>query len=106
MHAFFILCFSFSSSLYYKDPQKQVGGPAVHGEAVQHQPIGLHIAITAATVMTAALGGAQFGIQSNQNSLQSQSALAHDPLTLHLAKMSRSQLTEMISELKVTIGCR
>ncbi|CAJ1976863.1 unnamed protein product [Sphenostylis stenocarpa] len=82
------------------DPQKQVGGPAVHGEAVQHQPIGLHIAITAAAVMTAALGGAQFGIQSNQNSLQSQSALAHDPLTLHLAKMSRSQLTEMISELK------
>ncbi|TKY51480.1 Cleavage stimulating factor 64 [Spatholobus suberectus] len=82
------------------DPQKQVGGPAVHGEAVQHQPIGLHIAITAAAVMTAALGGAQFGIQSNQNSLQSQSALAHDPLTLHLAKMSRSQLTEIISELK------
>ncbi|XP_020231700.1 cleavage stimulating factor 64 [Cajanus cajan] len=82
------------------DPQKQVGGPAVHGEAVQHQPIGLHIAITAATVMTAALGGAQFGIQSNQNSLQNQSALAHDPLTLHLAKMSRSQLTEIISELK------
>ncbi|XP_027366181.1 cleavage stimulating factor 64 isoform X2 [Abrus precatorius] len=82
------------------DPHKQVGGPAVHGEAVQHQPIGLHIAITAAAVMTAALGGAQFGIQSNQNSLQSQSALAHDPLTLHLAKMSRSQLTEIISELK------
>lgn len=82
------------------DAQKQVGGPAVHGEAAQHQPIGLHIAITAATVMTASLGGAQFGIQSNQNSLQSQSALAHDPLTLHLAKMSRSQLTEIISELK------
>ncbi|RZB44377.1 Cleavage stimulating factor 64 isoform C [Glycine soja] len=82
------------------DHQKQVGVPAVHGEAVQHQPIGLHIAITAAAVMTAALGGAQFGIQSNQNSLQSQSALAHDPLTLHLAKMSRSQLTEIISELK------
>jgi len=105
-------CMPFSSCVFHflllciKDPQKQVGGPAVHGEAVQHQPIGLHIAITAATVMTAALGGAQFGIQSNQNSLQSQSALAHDPLTLHLAKMSRSQLTEMISELKVTIGCR
>ncbi|KAL5139538.1 Cleavage stimulating factor 64 [Glycine soja] len=82
------------------DHQKQVGIPAVLGEAVQHQPIGLHIAITAAAVMTAALGGAQFGIQSNQNSLQSQSALAHDPLTLHLAKMSRSQLTEIISELK------
>ncbi|XP_061345168.1 cleavage stimulating factor 64 [Gastrolobium bilobum] len=82
------------------DPQKQGGSPAVHGEAVQHQPIGLHIAITAAAVMTEALGGAQFGIQSNQNGLQNQSALARDPLTLHLAKMSRSQLTEIISELK------
>ncbi|KAJ1424943.1 Transcription termination and cleavage factor, C-terminal domain [Sesbania bispinosa] len=82
------------------DPQKQVGISAVHGEAVQHQPIGLHIAITAAALMTAALGGPQSGIQSNQNGLQSQSALAHDPLTLHLAKMSRSQLTEIISELK------
>ncbi|KAI4346569.1 hypothetical protein L6164_007454 [Bauhinia variegata] len=82
------------------DPQKQVGGPAAHGDAVHHQPIGLHIAITAAAAMAAALGGAQSGIQSNQNGLQSQSALAHDPLTLHLAKMSRSQLNDMISELK------
>ncbi|MCI14095.1 cleavage stimulation factor subunit 2-like, partial [Trifolium medium] len=42
------------------DPQKQVGIPAVQGDstqAAQHQPIGLHIAITAAAVMTAALGG-------------------------------------------------
>ncbi|KAF7820359.1 cleavage stimulating factor 64 [Senna tora] len=82
------------------DPQKQVGGPAVLGDAVHHQPIGLHIAITAAAVMAAALGGAQSGIQSNQNGLQGQSALAHDPLTLHLAKMSRSQLNEIISQLK------
>lgn len=51
--------------------------------------------------MAAALGGAQSGIQSNQNGLQGQSALAHDPLTLHLAKLSRSQLNEIISELKV-----
>ncbi|WJX14277.1 hypothetical protein P8452_04569 [Trifolium repens] len=85
------------------DPQKQAGIPAVQGDsaqAAQHQPIGLHIAITAAAVMTAALGGAQTSIQSNQNGLQNQSALANDPLTLHLAKMSRSQLTEIISELK------
>lgn len=95
--------FSFSSFMCIKDPQKQVSSQAFHGEAVNHQPIGLHIAITAAAVMTAALGGAQFGIQSNQNALQSQSALAHDPLTLHLAKMSRSQLIDIISELKVTI---
>lgn len=85
------------------DPQKQAGIPAVQGEsaqAAQHQPMGLHIAVTAATVMTAALGGAQTGIPSNQNGLQSQQALANDPLTLHLAKMSRSQLSEIISELK------
>lgn len=91
------------SHFYIKDPQKQIGIPAVQGEAAQHQPIGLHIAITAATVMTAALGGAQSGIQPNQNGMQSQSALTNDPLTLHLAKMSRSQLTEIISELKVNI---
>ncbi|MCH99771.1 cleavage stimulation factor subunit 2-like, partial [Trifolium medium] len=42
----------------------------------------------------------QTSIQSNQNGLQNQSALANDPLTLHLAKMSRSQLIEIISELK------
>ncbi|KAJ9146049.1 hypothetical protein P3X46_028364 [Hevea brasiliensis] len=83
------------------DPQKQVGGPAILGESAQHQPIGLHIAITAATVMAGTLGGAQTGMQSNQNGLQSQSALASDPLTLHLAKMSRSQLTDIMLELKV-----
>ncbi|OAY58519.2 cleavage stimulating factor 64 [Manihot esculenta] len=83
------------------DPQKQVGGPAILGESAQHQPIGLHIAITAATVMAGTLGGTQTGMQSNQNGLQSQSALASDPLTLHLARMSRSQLNDIMSELKV-----
>ncbi|CAK8565020.1 unnamed protein product [Lathyrus sativus] len=85
------------------DPQKQVGIPAVQGEsaqAAQHQPIGLHFAVTVAAVMTAALGGAQTGTQSNQSGLQNQSALTNDALTLHLSKMSRSQLTEMISEVK------
>lgn len=83
------------------DPQKQLSGPAIHGESVHHQPIGLHIAITAAAVMAGALGGVQAGTQSNQNGLHSQSALANDPLTLRLAKMSRSQLNEIMSELKV-----
>ncbi|XP_065851757.1 cleavage stimulating factor 64 [Euphorbia lathyris] len=82
------------------EPLKQVGGPAVLGEYAQHQPIGLHVAITAATVMAGALGSAQTGVHSNQNSLHSQSALASDPLTLHLAKMSRSQLYDVISEMK------
>lgn len=83
------------------DSQKQLAGPAIHGESVHHQPIGLHIAITAAAVMAGALGGVQAGTQSNQNGLHSQSALANDPLTLRLAKMSRSQLNEIMSELKV-----
>ncbi|KAL5778997.1 hypothetical protein ACOSQ2_009734 [Xanthoceras sorbifolium] len=83
------------------DPQKQLGGPAIHGESVHHQPIGLHIAITAATVLSGALGGAQAGIQSNQNVIQNQLASANDPLTLHLAKMSRSQLNEIMSDLKL-----
>ncbi|KAF5444505.1 hypothetical protein F2P56_033631 [Juglans regia] len=74
------------------DPQKQLASSVAHGESVHHQPIGLHIAITAATVMAGALGGAQAGIQS---------ALANDPLTLRLAKMSRSQLNGIISELKL-----
>ncbi|KAL6218270.1 hypothetical protein ACLB2K_011485 [Fragaria x ananassa] len=82
------------------DPQKQVGGPAVHGDPLHNQPIGLHIAITAAAVMAGALGGPQAVLQSNQNGLHNQSALANDPLTLHLAKMSRSQLTQIISKVK------
>uniref|UniRef100_A0A2P2KTE3 Cleavage stimulating factor 64 n=3 Tax=Rhizophora mucronata TaxID=61149 RepID=A0A2P2KTE3_RHIMU len=82
------------------DPQKQVGGPSILGESGQHQPIGLHIAITAAMVMAGTLGDSQTIVQSNQNGLQRQSSLANDPLTLHLAKMSRSQLNEIISELK------
>ncbi|TYH66740.1 hypothetical protein ES332_D06G143900v1 [Gossypium tomentosum] len=73
---------------------------AIQGESVQHQPIGLHLSITAAALMAGALGGAQAGLQPNQNVLPNQSAPASDPLTLHLAKMSRSQLNEIMSELK------
>ncbi|KAK4859400.1 hypothetical protein QYF36_004759 [Acer negundo] len=83
------------------EPQKQLGGPAVHGESVHHQPIGLHLAITAASVLSGALGGAQAGIQSSQNVIQNQLTSANDPLTLHLAKMSRSQLNEIMSDLKL-----
>ncbi|KAG6578854.1 Cleavage stimulating factor 64, partial [Cucurbita argyrosperma subsp. sororia] len=74
------------------------GGPTALGESGQHQPIGLHIAITAAAIMAGALGGAQAA--SNQNILQN-ATISNDPLTLHLAKLSRSQLTEVMSGLKV-----
>lgn len=84
---------------YIKDLQKQLGGPAIQVDSAQHQPIGLHIAITAASVMAGALGGPQAGTHANQ--LQGQSAPANDPLTLHLARMSRNQLNEIISALKV-----
>ncbi|KAB2083313.1 hypothetical protein E1A91_A05G263300v1 [Gossypium mustelinum] len=78
------------------DPQKQLGGQAVHGESFHLQPIGLHSAITAAALMAEALGG----VQQNQNALPSQPVPTSDPLTLHLARMSRNQLNEIMSELK------
>uniref|UniRef100_A0A5B7BGU4 Putative cleavage stimulating factor 64 n=1 Tax=Davidia involucrata TaxID=16924 RepID=A0A5B7BGU4_DAVIN len=83
------------------DTQKQVGGPVILGDSGLYQPVGLQLAMTAATFMVGALGGAQVGSKSNQNGLQSQPALGTDPLTLHLAKMSRNQLNKIMSELKV-----
>ncbi|ESQ28028.1 hypothetical protein EUTSA_v10018490mg [Eutrema salsugineum] len=77
------------------ESQKQIGGP---GDLNIHQPVGLHLAITAASVMAGALGGPQVGSQFTQSALQVPSS---DPLTLHLAKMSRSQLSEIISSIKV-----
>lgn len=76
------------------DPQKQIGGPAVHGDSGLHQPVGLPVAMAAASVMAGALGGVQTG-------LQAQPTVGTDPLTLHLAKMSRNQLNEILSEIKV-----
>ncbi|KAE8715317.1 Cleavage stimulating factor 64 [Hibiscus syriacus] len=76
------------------------GGQAVQGEMFHLQPVGLHSAINAASLMAEALGGVQAGLQHNQNALPGQPAPATDPLTLHLAKMSRSQLNEIMSELK------
>lgn len=78
------------------DSQKQVGGPAVIGDLANQQPIGLSAAMTAASVMTRALGGAQTGINSNQNGVP-----GSDPLTLHLAHMPRNQLYDVLSELKL-----
>ncbi|XP_010428027.1 PREDICTED: cleavage stimulating factor 64 isoform X3 [Camelina sativa] len=77
------------------ETQKQIGGPV---DSNIHQPVGLQLAITAASVMAGALGGPQVGSQFTQSNLQ---VPATDPLTLHLAKMSRSQLTEIISSIKL-----
>lgn len=59
--------------------------------------------MTAASVMAGALGGPQTG-QLNQNGLQNQSLVGNDPLTHHLAKMSRSQLNQVVHEMKVNVA--
>ncbi|XP_057973962.1 cleavage stimulating factor 64 [Malania oleifera] len=81
------------------DIQKQIGGPVIHRDSAH--PIGLPVAMAAASVMAGTLGGAQTGSKPNQNGLQNQLGLGSDPLTLHLAKMSRNQLNEIMYELKV-----
>ncbi|KAI3975219.1 hypothetical protein MKX01_017538 [Papaver californicum] len=78
------------------DPQKPIGGPGFFGDsALLHQPIGISLAATAASVMAGAVGTAQNGAISQQNGLCS------DQLTHYLAKMSRNQMFEIMSEMKV-----
>ncbi|CAH9062641.1 unnamed protein product [Cuscuta epithymum] len=78
------------------DPQRHMGGPSAIGNSSLHQPIGHPIATSAATVMAGALGAAQLG----QAGLQNQLVSGIDPLSHYLSKMSRSQLYEIISDMK------
>ncbi|KAL5974505.1 hypothetical protein ACLOJK_031170 [Asimina triloba] len=83
------------------DIPKQLGGPAIISDPTLHQPVGLQLAAPAASVMAGALGGPQISsVVSNMNGFQSQSGLGNDPLTHYLSKMSRTQLFEVISEMK------
>lgn len=82
-------------------PQKQFAGPVIGGDSASLQPIGLQVAMAAASVMAGVLGSPQASRELNPNGLQGQAASYSDPLTLHLAKMSRNQLNEVMSELKV-----
>ncbi|KAK6940085.1 Cleavage stimulation factor subunit 2, hinge domain [Dillenia turbinata] len=79
---------------------RQVGLSASHRDSTLFQPMGLPVAMTAASVMAGALGGSQVATRTHQTGIQSQSAMGSDPLTLHLAKMSRGQLNQIMSELK------
>ena len=54
--------------------------------------------------MAGALGGAQ--TSGIQHGLQSQSGMGNDALTCYLAGMSRHQLNEIISEIKVIFSVR
>lgn len=82
------------------DFQKQSGGPQAVSNAGMHQPIGIQAAIAASSVMAGALGGAQSSREMRQNVLPGQPAMSCDPLTLHLAKMSKHQLNTVMLELK------
>ncbi|KAJ8536485.1 hypothetical protein K7X08_034886 [Anisodus acutangulus] len=74
------------------DPKKHIGGPAVPVDSALQQPLGMSVAMTAATVMAGALGAAQSGSSFNQSGV--------DPLMLHMSKLSRSQLNDVMSEFK------
>ncbi|KAL5204444.1 hypothetical protein ABZP36_009315 [Zizania latifolia] len=80
------------------DAQKQSAGTSAVGDTSLHQPVGLPSAIHAASVMAGILGGAQTA--NVQNGLPVQYGLGNDPLTHYLARMSRHQLYEIMSELK------
>ncbi|KAG5621938.1 hypothetical protein H5410_007156 [Solanum commersonii] len=74
------------------------GGPgmntnvAVPVDSALQQPLGMSVAMTAAAVMAGALGAAQSGCSFSQSGI--------DPLTLHMSKLSRSQLNDVMSEFK------
>ncbi|KAF0895774.1 hypothetical protein E2562_016509 [Oryza meyeriana var. granulata] len=80
------------------DAQKQLAGSSVLGDTSLHQPVGLPSAIHAASVMAGILGGSQTA--NVQNGLPVQYGLGNDPLTHYLARMSKHQLYEIMSELK------
>ncbi|URE49505.1 hypothetical protein MUK42_14296 [Musa troglodytarum] len=80
------------------DVQKQFSGAPILGDSTLHQPLGLSLAATAASVMAGVLGGAQ--TSNAQNVLQSQPGVGNDPLTHYLSRLSRHQLHEIMSEIK------
>ncbi|CAN4086014.1 unnamed protein product [Withania somnifera] len=74
------------------DPKKRVGGPAIPVDSALHLPLGMSVAMTAATVMAGAFGSAQSGSSLSQSGV--------DPLSLHMSKFSRNQLSDVMSEFK------
>ncbi|TMW98197.1 hypothetical protein EJD97_004388 [Solanum chilense] len=74
------------------DPHKHIGGPVISVDSALQQPLGMSVAMTAAAVMAGTLGAAQSGCSFNQSGI--------DPLTLHMSKLSRSQLNDVMSEFK------
>lgn len=84
------------------DSQKSSVGPAIPVDPSFNQPIGLGVAAAAASVMAGALGEPQTSVMDqNQSAIQGQTNVGgNDPLTLHLASLSKNQLYEFLNEMK------
>ena len=89
----------FDSSLH-ADLSKQTAGPKVARDLSLHQPVGFHAAVSAAGVMSGILGSPQMAIGSSAVGVNGRVNMA-DPLTTHLAGMSRFQLFEILHLMKV-----
>ncbi|KAK8948353.1 Zinc finger CCCH domain-containing protein 25 [Platanthera zijinensis] len=84
------------------DSQKSLPGAPFVGDAALRQPIGFHLAATATALVAEALGESQTNNLSQfENGVPIVRGSGNDPLTTYLAKMSRQQLIEVISEIKV-----
>lgn len=88
---------------FVTDVNKLVGGSVVALDATLNQQIGLPLAMATSSVMAEALGCAQAGAPSNINGSPQQPLLGNDPLTIQLAKTSKSQLIQVMSEMKVNL---
>ncbi|GLJ24628.1 hypothetical protein SUGI_0470980 [Cryptomeria japonica] len=78
------------------DSQKQPAGAGNSIDPSINRPIGITVAANAATIMAGSLGEPQTATMSTGQT----NAGGHDPLTLHLANMSKSQLHEVLYEMK------
>ncbi|KAG0447563.1 hypothetical protein HPP92_028261 [Vanilla planifolia] len=86
------------------DAQKSLNGYPIGGDAVLQQPFGVPLAASAASLIAEALNGSQTsGLLQPKSNLLSVSGSGTDSLTLYLAKFSRHQLNEIITEMKALI---
>eukprot|EP00252_Welwitschia_mirabilis_P013601 TRINITY_DN2992_c0_g1_i3.p1 TRINITY_DN2992_c0_g1~~TRINITY_DN2992_c0_g1_i3.p1 ORF type:complete len:372 (-),score=92.53 TRINITY_DN2992_c0_g1_i3:594-1709(-) len=86
------------------DNQKQTPGSTISGDPSYTQPIGLSVAAAAASVMAKALGEAQTSTVDQTHGsghLRNNPGGGNDPLTLHLASLSKKQLYDILHETKV-----
>jgi cleavage stimulation factor subunit 2 len=84
----------------HADISKQTSGPKTSKDLSLHQAVGVHVAVSAAGIMAGILGAPQTPIGSCIGGSNGRAQMT-DPLTIHLASMSRFQLFEIIHLMKV-----